>query len=66
MPAKGSRGGAASGAKASSAETSRVQTSQAKAGKDAAKDALPSRTGGAATRNASGSPPKAGAKTPKA
>ncbi|OSC99579.1 hypothetical protein PYCCODRAFT_1438142 [Trametes coccinea BRFM310] len=66
MPAKGSRGGAASGAKTSTTDASRIQSSQAKAGKDTGKDSFPARTQAAATRNAGGSPPKASAKAPKA
>ncbi|KAH9847723.1 hypothetical protein C2E23DRAFT_741117 [Lenzites betulinus] len=63
-PAKGSRGGAASGNKAP-ADTGRVPTTQAKAGKDAAKDPSPARPLRTAA-NAGGATPKAGPKAPKA
>ena len=40
---------------------------QAKAGKETGKDSFPARVQGAATRNASGTPPKSsGSKAPKA
>ncbi|KAI0367119.1 hypothetical protein BV20DRAFT_1055100 [Pilatotrama ljubarskyi] len=65
MPAKGSRGGAASGAKTTPSDASRIQSTQAKSGKDTGKDTFPARAQSAAARNASGSPPKA-PKAPKA
>ncbi|KAI8977719.1 hypothetical protein BD414DRAFT_538983 [Trametes punicea] len=66
MPAKGSRGGAASGNKTTPSDAARIQSTQAKTGKDTGKDTFPARTQAAASRNAAGSPPKAGAKAPKA
>ncbi|EIW52515.1 uncharacterized protein TRAVEDRAFT_52959 [Trametes versicolor FP-101664 SS1] len=64
-PAKGSRGGAASGNKAP-ADTGRVPTTQAKAGNNAAKDPSPARPQRTAANGSGPAPPKAGAKAPKA
>ncbi|KAI0643462.1 hypothetical protein C8Q79DRAFT_1121020 [Trametes meyenii] len=68
MPAgKGSRGGAASGAKTSQTDAARIQSTQAKAGKDTGKDSFGARAQSAGDRNAAaGSPAKASAKVPKA
>ncbi|TFK87234.1 hypothetical protein K466DRAFT_586524 [Polyporus arcularius HHB13444] len=67
MPAKGSRGGAASANKTSSTDASRIQSTQAKAGNDTGKGTFPARAQAAASKNTT-SPPtsKAGGKAPKA
>ncbi|KAI0668110.1 hypothetical protein C8Q78DRAFT_1081507 [Trametes maxima] len=67
MPAgKGSRGGAASGAKMSQADAARIQSTQAKSGKETGKDTFGARAQGAGDRNAAaGSPPRLAPRFPR-
>nr|VWP01547.1 Hormone-sensitive lipase [Ganoderma boninense] len=68
MSPKGSRGGAASGAKMTPSDAARIQSTQTKAGNDAGKGSFPARAQSAAAKNTAGSAPssKASGKGPKA